>query len=219
MTPILGGMSDDSGILLFLAIGVLVLAGIVFFGVRSSRTKKTADRRTWTVRTEWIGEQRFIASSDIALDDRRQEELFRLTYPIGGVVPLTGPVEPDGNPATTELTVSRIGRSLRAGWPQAKLGLTAYFAPWESSEFPARFAVKGSNRIVVVTLDVTGVTALDSTEQPVWSARWAELTFSNGPDIVLAGGTPGPVRIEYPEGHPEFEEILIKYGTLKQMHF
>lgn len=210
-------MSDDTGILLFLAAGVLVLALIVVFGVLSSRRKKTATTRTWTVRTGRIGEQPFLESSDLTPDDKRQEELFRQTYPIGGSVTVTI-TDDQGERAEHEVHVSRIGRSLRAGFPQAKIGLTAYFREWEASEFPVAFPVKGSDKIVEVALDAEGVTARDAAGASVFASPWSTLLFSNGPDIVLAGGTGTTVRVEYKDGDT-LEELLIKYGTLKQMHF
>lgn len=208
-------MSDDTGILLFLGAGVLVLILIVVFGVLSSKRKKRATTRTWTVRTSWIGEQPFLESSDLAPDDSRQEELFRETYPIGGSLTIT--VRDENGPAQREVHVSRIGRSLRAGFPQAKIGLTAYFREWEGSEFPVAFAVKGSDKVVEIGMDAAGVTARDAAGATVWTSPWSTLLFSNGPDIVLAGGGK-TVRFEYADGS-EVEELLIKYGTLKQMHF
>ncbi|MHC9046112.1 hypothetical protein ACYX8G_16125 [Microbacterium saperdae] len=210
-------MSDDTGILLFLAAGVLVLALIVVLGVLSSRRKKAATAHTWTVRTGWIGEQPFLESTDLAPDDKRQEELFRQTYPIGGSVTVAITDE-QGERAEHEVHVSRIGRSLRAGFPQAKVGLTAYFREWEGTEFPVAFAVKGSDKIVELAMDAEGVTARDAAGVSVFASPWSTLLFSNGPDIVLAGGTGKTVRVEYKDGDT-LEELLIKYGTLKQMHF
>lgn len=210
-------MSDDTGIMLFLAAGALVLALIVVFGVLSSRRKKSATTRTWTVRTGWIGEQPFLESSDLAPDDARQEELFRQTYPIGGGVTVAV-IDEQGERAEHEVHVSRIGRSLRAGFPQAKIGLTAYFREWEGSEFPVAFPVKGSDKIVELAMDAEGVTARDAAGTSVFTSPWSTLLFSNGPDIVLAGGTGTTVRVEYKDGDT-LEELLIKYGTLTQMHF
>lgn len=212
------GVSDDTGILLFLGIGAVILIGIVVFGLLSSRQKKNAQTRTWTVRTEWIGDQPYLASTDLTQDDKRQEELFRLTYAIGGVLPMTLADE-NGERVERDLRVSRIGRSLRGGWPQAKLGLTAYFAEWDNSEFPVTFPVKASDKIVSITMDADGIAARDAVGAVVWSSPWSSLLFSNGPDIVLSDGAAHTLRIETPEEHPELEEILIKYGALKQMHF
>lgn len=211
-------MSDDTGILLFLAVGVLVLIGIVVFGVLGSRRKKKATTPTWTVQMAWIDEQPYLESSDLAADDKRQEELFRQTYEIGGSVVVPG-VDPDGQPIEREVHVSRIGRSLRAGFPQAKLGLTAYFREWEGSEFPTSFPVKGSDGVVEIAMDAEGVTARDAAAETVLRAPWSTLLFSNGPDIVLAGGTGNTVRFAYSGDRSDVEELLIKYGTLKQMHF
>lgn len=210
-------MSDDTGIMLFLVAGALVLVLIVVFGVLSSRKKSRATNRTWTVRTGWIGEQPFLESSDLTPDDKRQEELFRQTYPIGGSVTVAV-TDDQGERAEHEVHVSRIGRSLRAGFTQAKIGLTAYFREWEGTEFPVAFPVKGSDKIVELSLDGDGVTARDAAGATVFASPWSTLLFSNGPDIVLAGGTGKAVHVEYQDGDA-LEELLIKYGTLKQMHF
>ena len=125
----------------------------------------------------------------------------------------------EGEPIEQELHVSRIGRSLRAGWPQAKLGLSVYFREWEHSEFPARFAVTGTDGVTSIDLDASGALAVDRAENVVWSAPWEKLTFSNGNDVVLGNGSSTTIRIEIPDGEPDLEEILIKYGTFRQMHF
>ena len=211
-------VDDDTGILIFLAAGVLVLIGIVVFGVLSSRRKRSATKRTFTVRQGWIGDQPFLESSDLDASDKRQEELFRLTYPVGGSIVVSG-ADTEGEPIEQELHVSRIGRSLRAGWPQAKLGLSVYFREWEHSEFPARFAVTGTDGVTSIDLDASGARAVDRAENVVWSAPWEKLTFSNGNDVVLGNGSSTTIRIEIPDGEPDLEEILIKYGTFRQMHF
>lgn len=211
-------VDDDTGILIFLAAGVLVLIGIVVFGVLSSRRKRSATKRTFTVRQGCIGDQPFLESSDLDASDTRQEELFRLTYPVGGSIVVSG-ADAEGEPIERELHVSRIGRSLRAGWPQAKLGLSVYFQEWEHSEFPARFVVTGTDGATSIDLDASGARAVDRAENVVWSAPWEKLTFSNGNDIVLGNGSSKTIRIEIPDGDPDLEEILIKYGTFRQMHF
>lgn len=208
-------MSDDTGILIFLAVGVLVVIGIVVFGVLSSRRKKNATSRTFSVRSGRIGTQPFLESSDLALDDKRQEELFRLTYEIGGSLQIPSDDEPDDR----TVHISRIGRSLRAGFPQAKIGLSVYFREWENSEFPARFPVRGDHGTTAVTMDAAGVTALDANSSIVWTSPWPALRFSNGPDLVLLDGAGKTVRLQPADAQPEFEEIVIKYGTLQQMHF
>ncbi|MFK4762976.1 hypothetical protein ACI3KS_18775 [Microbacterium sp. ZW T5_45] len=211
-------MSDDTGILLFLAAGVLVLILIVVFGVLGSRRKKRATEPTFSARQSAIGRQPFLESSDLTLDDTRQEEIFRQRYAIGGTftLPVT---DAAGTSTNRQVEISRIGRSLRAGWPQAKLGLSVYFREWEQSEFPASFAVKGSDRIVAVSLDADGITALDAASAVVWSSPWERLLFSNGPDLVLGDGASRTVRLEYRDADAALEELIVKYGTLKQMHF
>lgn len=211
-------MDDDTGILIFLGAGVLVLIGIIVFGVLSTRRKRVATRRTFTVRQASIGGQPFLESSDLEASDKRQEELFRAAYPVGGSLVLAW-AGVGGDRIEQEVHVSRISRSLRAGWPQAKLGLSVYFREWEGSEFPARFTVKGRGTVTSVELDATGVRAVDAAGNLVWSAPWERLLVSNGTDIVLADGASKTIRFELVEDEPELEEILIKYGTMKQMHF
>lgn len=211
-------MDDDTGILIFLGAGVLVLVAIVVFGVLSSRRKRAATQHTFTVRQVWIGDQPFLESSDLDASDKRQEELFRLRYPVGSSLVLAR-AGADGDRIEQEVHVSRIARSLRAGWPQAKLGLSVYFREWEGSEFPARFSVKGTDKVAGVELDATGVRAVDAAEDLVWSAPWEKLLLSNGPDIMLADGAAKTIRFESLDDDPDLQEILIKYGALKQMHF
>ncbi|MFF7291487.1 hypothetical protein ACFY9N_03035 [Microbacterium sp. NPDC008134] len=208
-------MIDDTGILIFLGVGVLVVIGIVVFGVLSSKRKKNATMRTFTVRPGEIGSQPFLESNDIALDDKRQEELFRLTYEIGGELQIPSDDEPDGR----TVRISRVSRSLRAGFPQAKIGMSAYFREWENSEFPARFPVRGDHGTTAVTMDAAGVTALDANSGIVWTSPWSALRFSNGPDLVLLDSAGKTVRLHPADAQPEIEEIVIKYGTLQQMHF
>lgn len=209
-------MTDDQGIILFLAIGVVVLAAIVGFGIRSSRKKARAQKPTFTTRLRWLGEQPYFESSELAMDDRRQEEIFRTLYAIGSeaTVPAAAPETP-----STILHVSRIGRSLRSGWPNAKIGFTAYFAEFENVELPVEFAVAGSDGVTLVELSVGGVTGRGADGQSLWASTWADLTFSNGPTLILANGASRPLTIEYANAEPELEELVIKYGTLKQMHF
>lgn len=211
-------MSDDTGILIFLGIGVLVLAAIVCFGIRSSRKKRVAEAPTWQTRVSWTGGQPVLESTDLELHDKRQEELFRQAHPAGRVVEAVPVPGPNGEGVPTDLRVSRVGRSLRAGWPKAKLGLSVYFEPWERAEFPVSFPVKGTNKAVIVDFDAEGVAARDAAGAVVWSSPWATLTFSNGPDIIIADGANKRVQFEYKD-LPELEAILIKYGTLRQMHF
>lgn len=211
-------MSDDTGFLIFLGVGVIVLVLIVVFGVLGSRRKKRATEPTFSARQSAIGRQPFLESSDLALDDTRQEEIFRQRYPIGGTLTLPVP-DAEGTSSERQVEISRIGRSLRSGWPQAKLGLSVYFREWENSEFPASFPVKGTDRIVAVTLDAEGVAALDAASAVVWSSPWERLLFSNGPDLVLGDGASRTVRLEHAHADAALEELVVKYGTLKQMHF
>ena len=199
-------MTDDQGILIFMAAGVAALAIIIVIGVLSSRRKRNSGTATWTVGLQYLGEQPYLASSDVLLNDKHEWEMFQSRYAVGTAVPIAdGPT----------LHVSSVKQSLRAGWPIAKAGFTAYFAEYAHSEFPAVFLVKGSNGITVLDLDDSGVTAVDGTDRAVWSSTWRALTFSNGPDLILRNEK----EAIHVESNEPLEELLIKYGTLKQMHF
>lgn len=215
-------MSDDQGIIIFLGIGVAVIALIVVVGLLSSRRKAKSARPAWSVAVQHLGDQPFLASSDVLLNDKRAWARFQEQYPLGAVVSVPiahgNPEEPA--PAPRDLHVSAVKRSLRAGWPTAKWGFTVYFAEYEGTDLPASFAVKGSKKIVAVALDAHGITAMDATEQQVWASPWSDLLFSNGTDLILRN-TRDAVHLEVSTTGSlnELEELVIKYGTLKQMHF
>ena len=211
-------------IIAFLGVGVLVLVLIVFFGVRSSQRKARTNTRSWHVNFQQVGGQPFIESSSVDLADQRQWGLFLAAYPIGArieTVSAAVTAEPGAEPAIASYVVSRVSKSLREGWPQAKLGFTAYFREFEGVEFPVRYAVKADRRISALNFDAAGVTGLDGAGQSVWSSPWAQLRFSNGSDLMLNDGST-TIHVEFPKGEEEWarlEELVIKYGTLKQMHF
>ena len=216
-TRIMTHMSDEMGIIIFLAIGFLVVVGIVVVGVLRGRKQAQATTATWTTQLGLIGEQPYLVSSDFDMRNNRQVELFREAHKPGATVTLSQPGE-DGEPIVQEVHVSRIGESLRAGWPNAKFGLTVYFSEWEQSEFPQTFTIKDSRKIREIELDVAGISVRDAEGVVVWHSLWESLLFSNGPDMILANGTGQPIHIEYVPGS-DLEELIIKYGTLKQMHF
>jgi hypothetical protein len=215
-------VEEDWMIITFLGAGVLVLALIVFFGVRSSIRKARTGTISWQSGFRWLGDQTFVESSAVELGDKRQWELFRAVYQIGSridAVPV--PVGPDEAPAFASFTVSRVSQSLGAGWPKAKLGFTAYFKEFEGVEFPARYAVKADRRISSLSFDAAGVVGHDSAGEQACSASWEQLRFSNGSDLILTDGST-MIHVEFPKDKDErdsLEELVIKYGTLKQMHF
>ncbi|SKA97391.1 hypothetical protein SAMN06295879_2331 [Agreia bicolorata] len=207
-------MSDDQGILLFLGAGVVVLALIVVIGVASGRRKKKSGIASWRVTVDWIGDQPYLSSSDVVLNDAWQWKQFQERYPIGSPVDSIHVGD-----ETRTLHISRVSQSLRAGWPLAKAGFTAYFEEYERSEFPVAFAVKADRGIAEVRLDDAGVTAVDTSGAVVFSGPWSTLLFSDGPDLILKNDT-GMIHIaDGQSGYNELEELVIKYGTLKQLHF
>ncbi|MGD8193048.1 hypothetical protein ACEXQB_000960 [Herbiconiux sp. P18] len=115
--------------------------------------------------------------------------------------------------------MARTQRSLREGWPQAKIGFTAYFREFEQAEFPVTLAVAGEKKTTTVVLDATGVVAMTAEQKVVWQSDWEGLTFSNGPDLILHDGKQA-IRLESGgSGRSPLEELVIKYGRLTQMHF
>jgi hypothetical protein len=212
-------MSDDQLIMIVLGIGVVVIAIIVVVGVLTSRRKRRSGLPSYTVSLQYLGEQPFLVSSDVEIGDKRSWEQFVEQYPIGAVVPNVTVVNGQDEASRT-LHISAVKRSLRAGWPTAKARLTAYFAEFEHSELPASFPAKGKNRIVSVNLDRAGFTAVNAAGEPIWSSSWPSLRFSNGRDLLLRNSETA-LRIEYlSDGRSRgLEELVIKYGTLQQMHF
>ncbi|MGG7465257.1 hypothetical protein [Plantibacter sp. YIM 135347] len=211
-------MDDDTGFLIFMAIGVLILVLIVVFGVASSRRKAKTNAPSWTTRVASLGAQPYLESSDVDQPDARQWELFQKINAPGTTLDV--PVLDDaGEDRVATLTVARVQRSLRAGWPQAKIGFTAYFREFEQSEFPLTLVVSGEQRITAVQLDAAGVTALTADQTVVWRSAWADLSYSNGTDLILHNGRQ-PIHIATSDADQDpLEELVIKYGRLKQMHF
>ena len=211
-------MDDDTGFLIFMAIGVGILALIVVFGVSSSRRKARTNKQTWTARIAYLGAQPYVESSDVEQPDARQWELFQQQYAPGTShqVPV---VDGAGGEQRVPLTVAQTRRSLRAGWPQAKIGFTAYFREFANSEFPISIAVSGERKITSVILDEVGVQAMTDDHSLVWRSDWSDLVFSNGTDLILHNGE-RPVHINTPDSPRDLlEELVVKYGRLKQMHF
>ncbi|SMG24104.1 hypothetical protein [Agreia pratensis] len=207
-------MSDDQGILLFLGAGVVVLALIAVIGITSGRRKKKAGVASWSVTVDWIGDQPLLSSSDALLNDAWQWKQFQERYPIGSPVDSIRVGD-----ETRTLHISRVSQGLRAGWPLAKAGFTAYFEEYEMSEFPVAFTVKADRGVVEVRLDHAGLTAVDASGTRVFSGPWSTLLFSNGPDLILTNDT-GMIHVTLGQGgNDALEELVVKYGTLKQMHF
>ena len=99
------------------------------------------------------------------------------------------------------------------------MGFTAYFREFEQSEFPLTLGVAGEKKTTTVVLDSAGVVAMTAEQNVVWRSDWGTLTFSNGPDLILHNGQQA-IRLESGgSGRSLLEELVIKYGRLKQMHF
>ncbi|MBZ4486688.1 hypothetical protein LQ938_06085 [Microbacterium sp. cx-55] len=209
-------MSDDQGILLFLAAGIAVLGLIAVIGIVSSRRRRASGAPVWTASIDYLGDQPYVVSSNAELGDAAQWQLFRERFPVGSEA--TIPAAP-GEDGTRTLHVSAVKRSLRADWPTARVGFTAYFAEYDRTEFPASYTASGSKQVAGVDADAEGLTVRDSRGASIWSSPWTALTFSNGNDLILknAGST---IRIDaaVADGVP-LEELVIKYGTFVQMHF
>lgn len=210
-------MSDDQGIILFMAAGVGVLAVIAVVGIVSSRRRRSRGVTPWTASIDHLGDQPYLVSTDVELGDTRSWAAFQERYPVGARVTIGVP-GPDEAPRA--LHVASRARSLRGGWPTAKAGFTAYFSEYDGVEFPLSYRVRGSRRVTAVEVDAGGVVARDGDGREIWSSPWSSLVFSNGNDLIMKGEH-GTVRID---GAPEqdgipLEEIVIKYGTFVQMHF
>lgn len=211
--------SDDSMFLVFMAAGVAVLALIVLFGVLSGRKKRAATSATWTVAVDYLaGREPFFSSSSVEMSDKRQWELWRERFAVGSPQSVTLADE-TAEPTPRTLHIGRVGRELRAGWPQAKYGFVAYFAEFENSGLPCEFQVKATKKIVVVECAAEGVVARDAEGNTAWQSNWSELVFSNGPDLILSNGKE-QIRVQPQEkGYKDLEALAVKYGTLRQMHF
>ncbi len=212
-------VSDDQGILLFLGVGVVIIALIVIVGLLSSRRKRKTGRPSWSAAVHYLGEQPYIASSATELGDKRQWAMFQERYPRGAEISSV-PVMTGDEESIRTLHVSHVQRSLRASWPMAKVGFSAYFTEYMGTDLPASFQVKGSRHLAAVRLDESGLTAMNEGGETVWASPWSRVRFSNGTDLVLKNDA-GTIRIENPaSGHANpLEELVIKYGTFEQMHF
>jgi hypothetical protein len=210
-------MSDDQMIVIFLTAGVTVIGLVVLVGMVSSRRTSGSARPSFTEHFQHLGDQPFIRSSDVALGDRREWELFQQLHPVGSVV---ADVPVPGDDGRRTLHVSSVRRSLRAGWPNATWGFTAYFTEYEGSDLPVSLPVRGNRNIVTLRLDTQGVAAMDGTQRRVWASLWADLQFSNGTDLILrTNGSTIHIETSGTGETSDLTELLIKYGTFRQMHF
>jgi hypothetical protein len=206
-------MSDDQLIFVVLGVGVAILVITVVIGMTNSRRKAKNGVPSWSVTLQHLGEQPYFATSDVTLSDTTQWQLFQEKFPIGSAVSTPGaPIQP--------LHISAVKQSMRAGWPVAKAGFTAYFAEYAGSELPARFAVKGGHRFAAVNVNAGGLSAVDEQNKCAWHSDWDELYFSNGSDLILRNDN-STIRLEplTTRGSVSLEEVVIKYATFKQMHF
>jgi hypothetical protein len=206
-------MSDDQVILIVLGAGVAILASIVVVGITNSRRKSRSGLPAWSVTLQRLGDQPYFVTSDVPLSDPTQWKLFQEKFPIGSAVSAPGaPTQP--------LHVSAVKQSMRAGWPVAKAGFSAYFAEYAGSELPATFPLKGGHRFAAVNVTAEGLSAVDAQNQCAWHSDWDDLVFSNGTDLILRNDN-STIRLEplVTRNSVSLEEVVIKYATFKQMHY
>jgi hypothetical protein len=206
-------MSDDEVILTVLGVGVVILAIIVVVGIAKSRRTATSGLPSWSVSLQRLGEQPYFATSDVTLNDITQWQLFQEKFPIGSAVSVV-------DDAAAPLHVSAVKQSMRAGWPLAKAGFTAYFEEYAGSELPATFPLKGGHRFAAVNVNAEGLSAVDAQNQCAWHSDWGDLVFSNGTDLILRNDN-STIHLEplVTRNSVSLEEVVIKYATFKQMHY
>lgn len=213
-------MDDDPTILLILGLGALVVVLIVVFGVMSSRRKARATAPRWQVRTIEVLGQPALETTSVERTDDRQWQLFQERFGPGTVIPEVSVEGRDGPRSWRDLTVSRVRRSLRSGWPQARVGFTAYFEAFENREFPANFRID-SPTVAGIACDRHGVTVTAPDGTSLLTAAWDRLLVSNGPDVILQSGDQrvSVDAVRTAAAPTEVEEVLIKYGQFRQLHF
>jgi hypothetical protein len=124
-------MSDNQLTLPLLGVGVTILVIMVVLEITRSRRKARNGLPAWSVAVQRLGDQPYIATSNVTLRDTTQWQLFQEKFPIGSAVSV-----PDD--AAPPLHISAVKQSMRSGWPVAKAGFTAYFEEYAGSELPAQ---------------------------------------------------------------------------------
>ncbi|MBO9523981.1 MAG: hypothetical protein J7518_20795 [Nocardioidaceae bacterium] len=222
----------DPAITLLFVVLLAIPAVIVVLGVRRERRRSRAPG--WELRTGTVlGQPVLLTDSSFAArpgaQDRMLLEQFRPGTEVEVLLP-TGVLPPGAStessaPATARLTarltVGAVKRSLRGGWPTANLGYGIYFAEYDGSELPTAVPVLRHRSLTSLRFDLDGlgIVGADNREQAV---PWAQVDFSNGPDLKVR--IPGYGVLTFEERHlgasyRVTEELLIKYGTFRQLHF
>ncbi len=210
-------MNDDPALFLFLAMAATAILLVVAFGITSSRRRARATSPSWQVTQNAVLGQPVLESSGVEVSDTRQWQLFQDQFAEGSLHPVA---RLDGVEASEELRVSRVSRSLRDGWPRPKVGFSAYFQDFEGTEFPATISLPGNSGLASVTADAGGLRVCGPDGQLRWAATWTTLRFSNGDDLVLHNGSePLRLNLSRDDGRNDFEELVIKYGAFRQMHY
>ncbi|GAA1795463.1 hypothetical protein [Leucobacter iarius] len=209
---------EDLPILIFLAIGALVLVLIVVLGVRSSRRKNRATEPSYGLTAQWDAGQPLLATSSMnAYDGKRQWEIFQQRFVPGTEVPGLPLGDPSGKELPVErgaLRVSRVAREVREGYPNARVGFVAYFAPYEQSEFPMALPA-GGRGIARVELDGAGVRVLAADGSLAWDAAWADCKVAGREATIRVHN--GRSQLEFERDrtpdHRTLEAVLVKYGN------
>lgn len=201
---------DGFGILIFCVVAVVVLAAIVFFGIRSTRRKNRSAAAAFEVSSVLAGGQPVLMSSSMnRYDGKHQWELFQRDYGVGTTHQWSGP---DGQ--VHELRVSRVRQETREGYPQAKVGFVAYFEPYEFVEFPMILPLS-NRKAQVLELTREGCRLLASDGAVSWAGAWEAIYVAAQKDDTLLAGPNGSLRVRHDEvSDPVLvEATLVKYGT------
>ncbi len=209
---------EDLPILIFLAVGVLVLVLIVVLGVRSSRRKNRSTAPSYELAARWDAGQPVLATSSLnAYDGKRQWEVFQQRFVPGTEVPdlpLGDPGEKGTPVERGALRVSRVAREVREGYPNARVGFVAYFAPYERSEFPMALPSSGRG-FERVELDSDGVRAVAADGSLAWEAAWGDCKVAGREGTIRVHN--GRSQLEFERDrtpdHRTLEAVLVKYGT------
>lgn len=208
---------EDLAFFIFIAVGVLIVALIFFFGVRSSKKKNRATEPAYRLSVRWEAGQPVLTTSSMeAYASKRQWEIFQQHFAPGTEVPdlpVSDPAAKDPGAEPRTLRVSRLAREARAGYPKGKIGFNAYFEPYEFAELPRTFAVSG-RKPRTVGLTAEGVAVHDESGAVIWQSAWAECRFAGTQnELKLANGTLAFDRDRVAE-HETLEAVLTKYSGL-----
>ncbi len=201
---------DDLLIVGTVVIGVVVIALIAFFGVRSTRKKNRSTTPAYSTKIQIAANQPVLITSSMGqYDGKRQWELFQQETGVG--TELTVPDEAGG---TRTLRVSRVTQEVREGYPQAKVGFLAYFEPYEFAEFPATYPMTAKlHRTLELTRD--GVRVIGTDGSTAWEAQWSNCHVAAHAKEIRLAGPNGSCYLYHADlaDHQVAEEILVKYGV------